>query len=126
MAEFKGKITEISEIKQGEKNGKPWASLDFEVTESEPNNPTYPQIAMFGYFKNGDYTKYAAEFNNNFKVGDEVKVEYNFKCIKYQKDGEDRKFYKTECWKVEKTELQDTQFEQTTNVNTEEPDDLPF
>jgi len=125
MSEFKGKITEISKIKQGESNGKTWASLDFEVTESEPNNPTYPQIGMFGFFKNGDYTKYAAEFNNNFKVGDEVNVEFNLKRINYKKDGEDRKFYKTECWKVEKIG-EDNGVPSVPQPTVNNDDDLPF
>jgi len=104
---FTGKITEISAIKSGETNGKEWASLEFEVTESNPNNELYPQIGSFGYFKNGEYTKYAKDFKSNFKIGDEVEVEFNLKCIKYKKDGVDKKFYKTECWKVFKADLSD-------------------
>lgn len=126
---FTGNITEISEIKTGESNGKPWASLDFEVTESNPQNANYPQVGNFGFFKNGDYTKYASEFNNNFKLGDEVEVEFNLKCVKYQKDGEERKFYKTECWKVTKvggSQAHQDAFEPAGDLNEDEPDDLPF
>lgn len=101
MSTFNGKITEISEIRTGESNGKEWASLEFEVTELKDQ---YPQIGLFGYFKNGEYVKYAKEFKNNFKVGDEVTVDYNLKCIEYEKDGKKRKFYKTEAWKVTKLE----------------------
>ena len=125
---FQGKITSISQIKTGESNGKEWASLDFEVTESNPNNELYPQIGLFAYFKNGEYCKYAKDFNNTFKVGDEVNVEFNLKCIKYKKDDEDRKFYKTECWKVEKavsTDAPPVNDAPPTSQNNE-PDDLPF
>ena len=56
MSEFTGRITEISTIKNGKtKKGDDWASLDFEVTESNPNNPDYPQIALFSFFKSGEY-----------------------------------------------------------------------
>ena len=102
---FKGKITSISTVKTGKtKKGDDWASLDFEVTESEPNNQDYPQIALFSYFKSGEYFKYANEFKDNNKLGDEVNVEFNFKCQVYtKKDGSgEGKFYKNECWKIEK------------------------
>lgn len=104
MSTFNGKITEISDIRTGTNNGKEWASLEFEVTELNPNNPQYPQIGLFGYFKNGEYVKYAKEFKDNFKTGDEVTVDFNLKRIDYQKDGEDKKFYKTEAWRVTKLE----------------------
>lgn len=123
---FTGKITSISEIKTGTKNDKEWASLDFEVTESNPQNESYPQIGSFGYFKNGEYVKFAKDFNNMFKLGDEVTVDFNLKCIKYKKENEDRKFYKNECWRVAKTEQDSGAFETTDNVSDSEPDDLPF
>ena len=125
---FTGTITEISVIKTGENNGKEWASLDFEVTELNPQNENYPQVALFGYFKNGDYVNYAKDFNNNFKVGDVVTVEFNLKCVKYKKDGEDRKFYKTECWKLEKADGVKPEFETipAEELSTPEEEDLPF
>lgn len=133
MSTFNGKITEISEIRTGESNGKEWASLEFEVTELNPQNPNYPQIGLFGYFKNGEYAKYAKEFNNNFKVGDEVTVDYNLKCVEYdKKDGSGKgKFYKTEAWKVQKlesapSEIPQPPFEPVTDLNNSEDDDMPF
>lgn len=132
MSTFNGKITEISEIKTGIKNDKEWASLEFEVTELNPQNELYPQIGSFGYFKNGDYAKYTKDFNNMFKLGDEVTVEFNLKRIDYKKDGQDRKFYKTECWKVEKlqTAPQTNQapaqaFEPVADLNADDSD-VPF
>ena len=134
MSTFNGKITEISEIRTGESNDKEWASLEFEVTEIKDQ---YPQIGLFGYFKNGEYAKYAKEFKNNFKVGDEVTVDFNLKRIDYKKDGEDRKFYKTEAWRVTKLQpntgaienaakLIDAVFEPAGDLKEEEHDDLPF
>ena len=127
---FTGKITEISKVKVGKtKKEDDWASLDFEVTESNPHNELYPQIALFSYFKMGEYVKMASEFSH--KVGDEVNVDFNFKCQKYtKKDGSgEGKFYKTECWKVDK--VQESQVEEYSNYDVSdlkeaEPDDLPF
>jgi len=129
MGEFKGRITEISTIKTGKtKKDDDWASLDFEITESEPNNELYPQIALFSFFKMGEYFKFANDFNDFYKLGDEVVVEYNFKLNKYtKKDGTEGKFYKNDCWKLQKvTEetVQNAEVVQTTDSN--EPDDLPF
>jgi len=131
--EFKGIITEISAIKTGKtKKGEDWASIDFEVTESEPNNPDYPQIALFSYFKSGDYYKYANEFKNYFDLKDEVLVEFNFKCNKYtKKDGSgEGKFYKNDCWRVQKTSetVEDVPVvdQPGTDKKDNEPDDLPF
>ena len=125
---FTGKITEIREIKTGTtKKGDDWASLDFEVTESNPHNPDYPQIALFSFFKSGEYMKFAKDFNEYFKLGDEVNVDFNLKCQKYTKDNVEKKFYKTECWKLEKAEVaQEQKLETTNDVNDSEPDDLPF
>lgn len=129
MSTFTGKITEISKIRNGEVNGKEWASLEFEVTEVTDK---YPQVGLFGYFKNGEYLKYAQDFNKNFKVGDEVTVDYNLKRIDYKKDGEDRKFYKTEAWRVTKLDSNTSGLDQAKqtidNVMPPEEDDdnLPF
>ena len=127
--EFKGRITEISKIKTGKtKKGDDWASVDFEVTESEPNNPDYPQIALFSFFKSGEYFKYANEFNNFNKLGDEVIVDYNFKCNKYtKKDGSgEGKFYKNDCWKLNKVTEETIQDSDQKPLGNENPDDLPF
>lgn len=130
MSTFNGKITEITEIKTGQSNGKDWASLDFEVTEANPNNPQYPQIGLFSFFKSGDFVSHAKDFNNNFKLGDLVNVDFNLKRIDYKKDGQDRKFYKTEAWKVAKADAQSQApqpaFEPAPALNEEQEDSLPF
>jgi hypothetical protein len=134
MSEFKGRITEISQIKVGKtKKDQDWASVDFEVTESEPNNPDYPQIALFSFFKTGEYFKYANEFNDFNKLGDEVIVDYNFKCNKYVKEGIDKKFYKVECWKLTKATVDLANGNDNSTIDgavyeakDSEPDDLPF
>ena len=128
---FIGKITEISTIKNGKtKKGDDWASLDFEVTESNPQNADYPQIGLFSFFKMGEYVKYAQDFNQYHKLGDEINVEFNLKCQKYtKKDGSgEGKFYKNECWKLEKVSevIEGTPVVDQPKGDDNEPDDLPF
>jgi len=109
--QFTGKITEVSKVKTGEGQKGEWASVDVEVTELNPKNPTYPQIAGFSYFKNGEYAKYAKSFATDFPVGTIVDVEFNFKRSpkKYAgKDGVERYFYKTEAWKITKAETSES------------------
>lgn len=104
--QFTGRITEIRPVKTGEGNSNPWASVEFEVTESNPQNETYPQIGLFDLFKNGDYIDFALKFNEHHKLGDEVTVHFNLKKSVYQKkDGSgEASFYKTSGWKIDKVE----------------------
>ena len=127
---FKGRITELKEKKVGKtKKGDDWASLDFELTESTPQNPDYPQVLLLSYFKSGEYFKYANEFA--FKLGDEVEADFNFKVNVYtKKDGSgEGKFYKNDCWKLTKAEAVNgvpVVDQPTTNNDANEADDLPF
>ena len=132
---FTGKITEIRTPRTGTGQKGEWANVEFEVTESTPENPLYPQVALFDFFKNGEYLKYAKDFSNFYKLGDVVKVSFNFKANSYQnKEGKTVKFYKTSAWKLEKLDSQieeatkviDAVFEPATDLNTEDHDDLPF
>lgn len=101
---FTGTITKIKQVRSGKTDKGEWANAEFEVTESNPQNEKYPQIGFFDYFKNGEHVKYAKEFENNFKVGDEVDVEFNLgKTLYTKKDGTEGEFYKTSAWKVTKT-----------------------
>lgn len=125
--EFIGKLTMISDVRSGEgKSGNPWANLKFEVTESSPNNPDYPQIGSFDYFKSKDFVKYVNEFSSNFAIGDEVRVEFNLKKSVYnKKDGSgEGVFYSTPCWKIEKTAI-DISTPKPLGEENEE-DGLPF
>lgn len=123
---FTGNISEIRPVRSGEgKNGE-WANVEFEVTESNPQNASYPQIALFDHFKSGEHVKYAKDFPIFYKIGDEVEVEFNLKKTVYQKkDGSgEGAFYKTSAWKVTKTKGI------TTNDNESQipdnKDDMPF
>lgn len=130
---FTGKITEISEPRTGTTEKGEWASVEFEVTESQPQNALYPQVGKFDLFKNGEYLKYAKDFKNYYPLSSEVVVEFNLKMNEYTRDDHTKaKFYKTSAWKV--TKVSDSgqppvppadAFEPAGELN-EEKDDLPF
>lgn len=75
MFKFTGVITESKDPKQGESAKGAWAAREFVVTESNPDNPQYPQSGKFNLFKSGDYTDYALD---KFpKVGTKVEIEFS-------------------------------------------------
>ena len=78
-------------------------------------------------FKSGEWLKTALEFSNNFKVGDEVTVEFNLKKSVYQKkDGSgEAQFYSTPCWRIDKIEGLNSGGMQTPPL-ADENQDLPF
>jgi len=111
---FAGVITEIKPVRSGNTQRGDWANVTFEVTEQ---TESYPQIAQFDFFKNGDNVKYASNFN--FKVGELVIVHFNLGKTEYtNKQGEAASFYKNNAWKIEKVE-------QVESV-PEQQDDLPW
>ena len=123
--QFTGKISEIRAVRTGTTEKGEWANAEFEVTE---NSDKYPQVALFDFFKNGEHIKYAKEFNDFYKLGDEVTVHYNHKKTTYtNKEGKPGAFYKTSAWKIEKTgsQPQPTAFESAGDLHEQE-DDLPF
>ena len=122
--EFKGKITEIRTPRTGTGAKGEWANVEFEVTESNPQNPDYPQVALFDFFKNGEYVKFAKDFATHYPLGSEITVEFNMKKNEYTKaDGTAAKFYKTSAWKIEK--VQGSEMDQAVKKidNAFEPDD---
>ena len=133
--EFTGKITEIRTPRTGTGQKGEWANVEFEVTEATPQNEAYPQVALFDFFKNGEYLKYAKDFENFYKLNEVVTVHFNFKKNEYTKaDGTPAKFYKTSAWKIDKVDAAvqqaaaviDAAFEPAGDLNTDDHDDLPF
>ena len=117
--EFIGKITSIGETRTGTSQKGEWANVEFEVTEDVNQ---YPNIALFSMFKNGEHVKYAKDFNNYYKVGDLVKVEFNMGRRDYQKkDGTAGVFYQNSVWKLTKMSGSEVQQE-----NDESLDVLPW
>ena len=131
--EFEGKVTEIRDARHGTTEKGEWANTEFEVTELTPQNADYPQIGLFDFFKNGEYTKFAKDFKNYYPVGTKVKVEFNLKKNQYtNKENKLVSFYKTSAWKVTKLEGQSesvapmAKFEPVDVLNEDDSDDLPF
>lgn len=123
--QFKGIITEISTPRTGSGAKGEWAKVEFEVTELNPQNPDYPQVASFDFFKNGEYLKYAKEFETFYPLKTVVTVDFNFKKNEYtKKDGTAARFYKTSAWKIEKADTELAPFTPPTVLEKE--DDLPF
>lgn len=123
---FTGKLTEIRTPRTGTNAaGLEWAKAEFEVTEINPQNELYLQIALFDFFKNGEHVKFAKDFNTYYKLGDVVTVHFNFKANDYTNDkGENVKFYKTSAWKVEKMPVSETQTHPEVSFEPEENDPL--
>ena len=123
---FRGTISEIRPARTGTGKKGEWANVEFEVTESNPQNESYPQIGLFDYFKNGEFAKFASGFDKQFKLGDEVDVEFNLSKSTYTKDKEEKSFYKTSAWKVTKVSG-DNGGDKPPVDNTDDDDlDLPF
>lgn len=108
--EFKGRITNISDVQSGETKNGAWKSVDFVV--SEPDGQ-YPQSGSFRIFGEDKVEK----FNKYNSVGDDVIVSFNLKS----REHEGRFYNSLDAWKVYKENA--TQTNQTTN---DEEDDLPF
>jgi hypothetical protein len=122
--QFQGKISEIRKVRTGTTEKGEWANAEFEVTE---NSDKYPQVALFDFFKNGEHVKYAKEFADYHKVGDEVIVHFNLKKTSYtNKKGEPAAFYKTSAWKIEKVNNSVPAAQIPAGDMQEEEDDLPF
>jgi len=113
--EVTGKIKLIGETKS-------FGTSEFKKRECRiTTDDQYPQILPI------EFVQDKCDLLNNFKVGDDVKISVNLRGNEWTNpQGEVKCFPSIQGWRIEKTELQDTQFEQTTDVNTEEPDDLPF
>jgi|TARA_R110000868_G_scaffold191982_1_gene436247 hypothetical protein len=134
---FKGQLIKIEEIKTGASDTGEWASASFILKEFNPSNAQYPQIVKLDMFKNGEYVKYAKDFEQYYKVGDIVEASYNFKATKYldKKDNSTKAFYSISCWKLEKVSEdvpQNTMGNESLSNNApvqsglEVADDLPF
>lgn len=128
---FKGQITEILNKRNGSTEKGEWASCEFEVTESEPENTSYPQIAKFDIFKNGEHIKYAKDFETYYPLNSIVEVEFNLKKNEYtNKESQLVGFYKTSAWKITKISdpeiKQESHFNTIDEINEKDHDDMPF
>jgi len=98
MNEFKftGKITGIGPVKNGKtKSNKEWSKREFVVQEEKDK---YPQSAKFSMFKMDEHQKYVTGFEDTFKVGDNVVVEFKLETS----TGAKGTFNNISCWRIDK------------------------
>jgi len=121
--EITGIIEKVLPLESGvTKAGTDWQKQNFIVT----NNDGYDgkkQIFCFEIF--GE--EKVQNFNKFNKVGDSVKVDFNISTNEWK----DKYFTSLQAWKVFKSEQATTissaeAFVPETNINKDEPDDLPF
>lgn len=121
-----GEIIDILPIQKGtSKAGKDWQKLTFAIdTKQEYNNIL--AFEVFGDEKVENFLKYN-------KIGKTVDVEFNVSSNKWK----DRYFTTASAWKIsnandtetavkQAAEMIDKAFEPAGDLNTEEPNDLPF
>jgi len=113
--EVTGKIKLIGETKS-------FGTSEFKKRECRiTTDDQYPQILPI------EFVQDKCDLLNNFKVGDDVKISVNLRGNEWENpQGEVKCFPSIQGWRIEKTELQDTQFEQTSNVSNDDNDLLPF
>jgi Domain of unknown function (DUF3127) len=72
---------------------------------------------------------------DRFNIGDTVKVHFNIKGSKWEKNGQINYITNLDAWRIENVNMQtqdngpaagNTSYSTTTNVSTDIPDDLPF
>jgi hypothetical protein len=81
---FYGRVEHVIDKSGTKKDGTPFTATQYVVTET---TPSYPQSGLFETY--GDRAGTA-------KVGDEVEVEFNFRCDEYQ----GKYFGKNSAWKI--------------------------
>ena len=104
--ESKGIITQIMKPQSGLANGKDWKKVDFVIDTKEK----YDNIIAFDIFGEQKVDK----FLQDYKVGQEVSVEFNIKCREYK-----GKYYTNlSAWRVWSNT--------DTTKEVSKDDDLPF
>lgn len=73
-----------------------------ELTESVNGN-NYTQFAKF------QTTQAKCEVLDKYNQGDQVKVSFNIKGARYEKDGKENFFTNLDCWRIEKVGQQNNQ-----------------
>jgi hypothetical protein len=116
---FKGKLISFETPRYGETDKGLWASVSFILEELNPANASYAQQVKLDMFKNGEYFKYAKDFEKYNKIGDVLEASYNFKVQDWtDNQGVTKTFGKVECWKLEKVEAKSNyQSQQTKDLS---------
>ncbi len=123
--ELQGKIKLIGETKTFGNNG--FRKRELVLTTQEQ----YPQHILVEFIQD------KCDLLNNFSVGQDVKISINIRGREWTNpQGEVKYFNSIQGWRIESLQTEMPQdlppmppedaFEPATNVNTEDPDDLPF
>lgn len=122
--EITGKITKVLDIQKGtSKEGKEWQKLTFILETTEQYNNVYA-FEVFGLEKVENFNKYNS-------IGQDVKVDFNVSTNEWK----GKYFTSLQAWKIFKAEPDamsqatatiDAAFEPVGDLNTEDPQDLPF
>jgi len=115
MSELQGRLIVKNETKEYGSNG--FTKREF-VIETETQ---YPQKILIELIKD------KCVLLDSLNIGDSISVSYNINGREWiNPEGKVVYFNSIVGWRIEKTELQDTPLEQTTDVKTEDNQDLPF
>lgn len=119
-----GKIKLIGDVQTFGSNG--FRKRELVVTTDEQ----YPQMIMV------EFVQDKTDLLNNYSVGQDVKVSINLRGREWiNPQGEAKYFNSIQGWRIENLSSATSQasnlppvdqFEQTSNVSNDEPDDLPF
>ena len=123
--ELQGKIKLIGETKTFGNNG--FRKREVVITTQEQ----YPQSILVEFIQD------KCDLLNNFAVGQDVKISINIRGREWTNpQGEVKYFNSIQGWRIESLQPEMSQnlppippedaFEPATDINTEEPDDLPF
>ena len=122
--EVTGKIKKIDETKTFGNNG--FRKREMVLTTDEQ----YPQMLLI------EFVQDKCDLLNQFKTGDDVKISINLRGREWvNPEGQAKYFNSIQGWRVEKLQagmdagvppMDAASFEPATNVDDNEPDDLPF
>ncbi len=123
--ELQGKIKLIGETKTFGNNG--FRKREVVITTQEQ----YPQSILVEFIQD------KCDLLNNFAMGQDVKISINIRGREWTNpQGEVKYFNSIQGWRIESLQPEMSQnlppmppedaFEPATDINTEEPDDLPF
>ncbi len=123
--EITGKLIAKFDIVQRNENFK---TREFVIESSEDNNGrTFTNYVKFQCIQD------KTAMPDRFSIGDEVKVQFNIKGTRWEKDGKTNYITNLDAWRIESLKLsQNTNSNQSSEVNyndilpMDKVDDLPF
>jgi hypothetical protein len=114
---MKYQIEKVSAVKEGEKNGEQWKTIDVVLKETEGE---YPNSFVANLFKKGEYIKMVDSFSTTYPVGQVVEAELKFSAKEYN----GRDFQNVSLWSIKKEES--GKVTQDVPVEEDSLDNIPF